>query len=57
MTAQKSLKVPLVERTLTITATPNKSQYEPEEAASFDVICSRFRGQTGPDRPELRRRR
>ncbi len=39
MTAQKSLKVPLVERTLTITATPNKSQYEPEEAASFDVFA------------------
>jgi hypothetical protein len=39
MTAQKSLKVPLVERTLTITATPNKSQYEPEEAASFDVLA------------------
>ncbi len=39
MTAQKSLKVPLVERTLTITATPSKSQYEPEEAASFDVLA------------------
>jgi alpha-2-macroglobulin len=39
MTAQKSLKVPLVERTLTITATSNKSQYEPEEAASFDVLA------------------
>jgi alpha-2-macroglobulin len=39
MTAQKSLKVPLVERTLTITATPNKSQYEPEEAASYDVFA------------------
>ena len=37
MTAQKSLKVPLVERTFTITATPNKTQYEPEETASFDV--------------------
>jgi hypothetical protein len=40
MTAQKSLKVPLVERTLTITATPNKSQFEPEEAASFDVFAA-----------------
>ncbi len=39
MTAQKNLKVPLVERTLTITATPNKSQYEPEETASFDVFA------------------
>jgi alpha-2-macroglobulin len=39
MTAQKSLKVPLVERTLTITATPNKTQYEPEDSASFDVFA------------------
>jgi uncharacterized protein YfaS (alpha-2-macroglobulin family) len=37
MTAQKSLKVPLTERTLTITATPAKTQYEPEDKASFDV--------------------
>ena len=37
MTAQKSLKVPLTERTLTITATPAKSQYEPGDEASFDV--------------------
>ena len=37
MTAQKSLKVPLTERTLTITATPSKSQYEPGEKASYDV--------------------
>jgi len=37
MTAQKSLKVPLVERTLTITATPAKTQYEPGDKASFDV--------------------
>jgi hypothetical protein len=34
MTAQKSLKVPLVERTLTITATPSKAQYEPGERAA-----------------------
>lgn len=39
MTAQKSLKVPLVERTLTITATPGKTQYEPGEAASYDVFA------------------
>jgi alpha-2-macroglobulin len=39
MTAQKSLKVPLVERTLTITATPSKTQYEPEEKASYDVFA------------------
>jgi len=37
MTAQKSLKVPLTERTLTITATPAKNQYEPGDKASFDV--------------------
>ncbi len=37
MTAQKSLKVPLTERTLTITATPQKTQYEPGDKASFDV--------------------
>lgn len=39
MTAQKSLKVPLVERTLTITATPSKSQYLPGEKGSFDVYA------------------
>ncbi len=39
MTAQKSLKVPLVERTLTITATPSKNQYEPGEKASYDVLA------------------
>ncbi len=39
MTAQKSLKVPLLERTLTITATPSKSQYLPGEKGSFDVYA------------------
>jgi len=39
MTAQKSLKVPAVERTLTITATPNKTQYLPQEKGSFDVLA------------------
>ncbi|MGO8759516.1 MAG: alpha-2-macroglobulin family protein [Terracidiphilus sp.] len=39
MTAQKSLKVPLVERTLTITATPAKTQYEPGDNASFNVLA------------------
>jgi len=39
MTAQKSLNVPLTERTLTITATPNKSQYEPEEKVVYDVFA------------------
>ncbi|HEV2487279.1 MAG TPA: MG2 domain-containing protein [Terracidiphilus sp.] len=39
MTAQKSLKVPLVERTLTVTATPSKSQYLPGEKGSFDVFA------------------
>ena len=39
MTAQKSLKVPLVERTLTVTATATKSQYLPGEKGSFDVFA------------------
>ncbi len=39
MTAQKNLKVPLVERTLTITATPSKAQYLPGEKGSFDVLA------------------
>jgi len=39
MTAQKSLKVPLAERTLTITATPNKPKYLPGERGSFDVFA------------------
>ena len=39
MTAQKNLKVPLVERTLTITATPAKTQYEPGDKASYDVLA------------------
>jgi hypothetical protein len=39
MTAQKSLKVPLAERTLTITATPNKPKYLPGEKGSFDVFA------------------
>jgi len=37
ITAQKSLKVPLVERTLTITATASKDKYLPGEKGSFDV--------------------
>jgi uncharacterized protein YfaS (alpha-2-macroglobulin family) len=37
ITAQKSLKVPRVERTLTITATPNKPRYLPGEKGSFDI--------------------
>jgi hypothetical protein len=39
ITAQKSLRVPLVERTLTITATPNKTQYLPGEKGGFDVLA------------------
>ena len=39
MTAEKSLKVPLVERTLTVTATASKSQYLPGEKGSFDVFA------------------
>ncbi|HEY1901690.1 MAG TPA: MG2 domain-containing protein [Terracidiphilus sp.] len=39
ITAQKSLKVPLVERTLTITATPSNAKYLPGEQGSFDVFA------------------
>lgn len=39
MTAQKSLKVPPVERTLTLTVTPDKQKYLPEEKGSFDVFA------------------
>jgi hypothetical protein len=39
MTAQKSLSVPLTERTLKITATANKSQYLPGEKGSYDVFA------------------
>jgi uncharacterized protein YfaS (alpha-2-macroglobulin family) len=38
-TAHKSLKVPLVERTLTVTATPSKLKYLPGEKGSFDVLA------------------
>jgi uncharacterized protein YfaS (alpha-2-macroglobulin family) len=44
ITAQKSLKVPLLERTLTITATPGKSQYLPGEKGSFDVLAVDSKG-------------
>ena len=44
MTAQKSLKVPLVERTLTVTATPNKTKYLPGEKGSFDVFAVNSQG-------------
>jgi alpha-2-macroglobulin len=44
VTAQKSLKVPLVERTLTITATPSKPQYLPGEKGSFDVLAADSQG-------------
>ena len=39
ITAQKSLKVPLVERTLTVTATSSKPKYLPGEKGSFDVYA------------------
>jgi alpha-2-macroglobulin len=45
MTAHKSLKVPLVERTLTITATPLKPIYQPGEKGSFDVLAVDSKGQ------------
>ncbi len=44
ITAQKSLKVPLVERTLTITATPSKPTYLPGEKGSFDVLAVDYHG-------------
>jgi uncharacterized protein YfaS (alpha-2-macroglobulin family) len=44
MTAQKSLNVPLVERTLNITATPSKDKYLPGEKGSFDVFAADSKG-------------
>jgi hypothetical protein len=44
ITAQKSLKVPLVERTLTITATPSKPRFLPGETGSFDVLALDYQG-------------
>ena len=44
ITAQKSLKVPLVERTLTITVTPDKAKYLPEQKGSFDVYAADSQG-------------
>jgi uncharacterized protein YfaS (alpha-2-macroglobulin family) len=43
-TAQKSLKVPLTERTLSITATPNKPKYQPGETGTFDVFTADSKG-------------
>jgi len=44
VTAQKSLKVPTIERTLTITATPDKAKYLPGEKGSFDVLAVDSKG-------------
>jgi uncharacterized protein YfaS (alpha-2-macroglobulin family) len=44
LTAQKSLKVPLVERTLTLTATPSKPIFMPGEKGSFDVLAVDYQG-------------
>jgi hypothetical protein len=44
ITAQKSLKVPLVERTLTITVTPDKDKYLPEQKGRFDVYAADSKG-------------
>jgi uncharacterized protein YfaS (alpha-2-macroglobulin family) len=44
MTAQKNLKVPLVERTLTLTVTPSKPKYLPGEKGSFDVLAVDSKG-------------
>ena len=57
ITAQKSLKVPLVERTLTITATPSKSQVSARRKRQLRCARGRFPGQAGRSRPELRRSR
>ncbi|UWZ82281.1 alpha-2-macroglobulin family protein [Occallatibacter riparius] len=43
-TAQKKLKVPLTERTLTITATPDKQKYLPGETGTFDVFTADSNG-------------
>jgi hypothetical protein len=43
-TAQKTLKIPLTERTLTITATPDKPKYLPGETGSFDVFTADSKG-------------
>jgi hypothetical protein len=45
MTAQKSLNVPLTERTLTVTATASKDKYLPGEQGSFDVYTADAKGQ------------
>ena len=44
ITAQKSMKVPLVERTLTITAMASKATYLPGEKGSFDVLAVDYKG-------------
>ena len=44
ITAQKNLKVPYVERTLTVTATPSKVKYLPGEKGSFDVLALDYKG-------------
>jgi uncharacterized protein YfaS (alpha-2-macroglobulin family) len=44
ITAQKSLKVPPVERILAVTVTANKNQYEPGDKANFDVYAADAQG-------------
>jgi uncharacterized protein YfaS (alpha-2-macroglobulin family) len=44
ITAQKSLKVPLAERTLTVTAVASKPMYMPGEKGSFDVLAVDSKG-------------
>ncbi len=55
MTAQKSLKVPLTERTLTITATPAKNAIRTRGQSQLRREGRGFRGQTGRGRSEFRR--
>jgi hypothetical protein len=44
ISAQRSLKVPLVERTLIVTVTPDKTRYLPEEKGSFDILAIDSKG-------------
>jgi hypothetical protein len=44
ITAEKSLKVPLLERTLTITAKASKATYLPGEKGNFDVLAVDYKG-------------
>ena len=55
MTAQKSLKVPLVERTLTITATAKQEPVSARREGQLRCVRGGLAGQAGAGGPELRR--